>query len=159
MPDLLTWLDHRMENALRFTQEVLPRLSPTLDGAQMEIPDDLSVADNGLAFSGERQELDHLWFEVLEREGGDVYHEFRAVRLLYLAAIPLNVRSEQGALAKMRTVLRGLYNAQIDLVYLVAGIYHPRRLGIVQCYGAVGRPVRSCCRPGMFICSSCWPVR
>ena len=95
--------------------------------------------DNGLIFADGRDKLDALWFEVVEREGGQTYHEFRAVRLLNLVGIPLNVRHDQGALAKMRTILRGLYNAQVDIVYLVAGIYHPRRLGIVQCYGAAGR--------------------
>jgi hypothetical protein len=139
MSDLLTWLDRRMENALRFAQNVLPRLSSTFSSARLEIPNDLTVVDNGLVFVGDRQELDYLWFEVIEIEGGEIYHEFRVVRLLHLVAIPFNVRSEQGALAKMRTVLRGLYNAQIDIIFLVAGIYHPRRLGIVQCYGTVGR--------------------
>jgi len=80
-----------------------------------------------------------MWFQVREHEGGKDYHEYRAIRLMHLASIPLNVRSDQGALAKMRTVLRGLYNAKVDIAYLVAGIYHPQRLGIVQCYGAVGR--------------------
>ncbi|MBM3126913.1 MAG: hypothetical protein FJZ87_17900, partial [Chloroflexi bacterium] len=139
MPDLLTWLDGRMESALQITQDILPRLSASFSSAHIDTPDDLTIADNGLVFAGDRQELDHLWFEVFEREGGQVYHEFRVVRLLHLVAIPFNVRSEQGALAKMRTVLRGLYNAHVDLAYLVAGIYHPKRLGIVQCYGAVGR--------------------
>src|SRR5664280_798345 len=78
-------------------------------------------------------------FQVTEHEGGKDYHEYRAIRLMHLASIPLNVRSDPGALAKMRTVLRGLYNAKVDIAYLVAGIYHPQRLGIVQCYGAVGR--------------------
>src|SRR3972149_10690559 len=110
MPDLLTWLDQRTESALHFAQDILPHLSASLSSAQMEIPDDLTVADNGLVFAGDRQELDYLWFDVIEREGGQVYHEFRAVRLLHLVAIPFNVRSEQGALAQMRTVLRGLYN-------------------------------------------------
>ncbi len=139
MPDLLTWLDQRMENALQFAQNILPRLSASFSSAHIKTPDDLTIVDNGLVFAGDSQELDHLWFEVFEREGGQVYHEFRTVRLLHLVAIPFNVRSEQGALAKMRTVLRGLYNAHVDLAYLVAGIYHPMRLGIVQCYGAVGR--------------------
>src|SRR5258706_3505781 len=141
MTELLTWLDQRMERALHFAQNIVPRLSASFASAQMEIPDDLTVADNGLVFAGDRQELDYLWFEVIEQEGGKAYHEYRVVRLLHLVAIPSNVRSEQGALAKMRTVLRGLYNAQIDLIFLVAGIYHPRRLGIVQCYGADGRAI------------------
>ena len=38
-----------------------------------------------------------------------------------------------------RTVLRGLYGAEVELVYLVAGMFHPKRLGIVQLYGVIGR--------------------
>jgi hypothetical protein len=128
-----------MQDTLRFAQNVLPRLSNSFSSAQMDIPNDLTIVDNGLVFVGDQQELDYLWFEVIETEGGKIYHEFRVVRLLHLVAVPFNVRSEQGALAKMRTVLRGLYNAQIDIVFVVAGIYHPRRLGIVQCYGTIGR--------------------
>jgi len=139
MPDLFSWIDQRMSSALQTAEAYLPRLEQALAGARLEVPADLEVLENGLVYVPGRDELETLWFHVLEREGGRVYESYRAVHLMHLAAIPLNVRGDQGALAKMRTVLRGLFNARVDIAYLVAGIYHPARLGIVQCYGAVGR--------------------
>lgn len=139
MPDLFSWIDQHFASAVRAAETLLPRLRQALAGARLDIPDDLEVHGNGLVYAAGRDELETMWFQVTEREGGREYHEYRAIRLMHLAAIPLNVRSDQGALARMRTVLRGLYNARVDIAYLVAGIYHPERLGIVQCYGAVGR--------------------
>jgi hypothetical protein len=136
MPDLLTWLDQRMQATFEIVQSVLPRLQSFVQSSRLEIPDDLQIVDNGLRYSDGKPELDVLWFEVMENEGGRTYHEFRAVRLLHLVGIPFNVRHDQGSLAKMRTILRGLFNAKVDITYLVAGLYHPTRLGIVQCYGA-----------------------
>ena len=139
MPDLFSWINGRLNSAVQAAEALLPRLEQTFRGAHLEVPDDLDVSANGLIYAPGKPQLDYLWFEVTEREGGKAYHEYRAMQLMHLASIPLNVRGDQGALAKMRTVLRGLYNAKVDIVYLVAGIYHPERLGIVQCYGAVGR--------------------
>jgi hypothetical protein len=139
MPDLFSWIDQRINAALQAAETILPNLQKALQGACLEVPDDLEISANGLVYVPGKARLDYLWFEVIEREGGKTYHEYRAMRLMHLASIPLNARSDQGALAKMRTVLRGLYNAKVDIVYLVAGIYHPEQLGIVQCYGAVAR--------------------
>jgi hypothetical protein len=47
----------------------------------------------------------------------------------------MEARRDAGLLQKMRTVLRGLYGSQVDLVYLAAGIYHQPGIGILQCYG------------------------
>ena len=139
MPDLFSWIDQRLSAAVQAAETVLPRLQQAFQKAHLEVPDDLEVVANGLEYVPGKDELDYLWYQVQEHEGGKTYDEYRAVRLMHLASIPLNVRGDQGALAKMRTVLRGLYNAKVDIVYLVAGIYHPNRLGIVQCYGTVGR--------------------
>ena len=139
MPDLFSWIDQRISAAVQAADTVLPLLQKALLGAHLDIPQDLEVQANSLVYTPGKDELDYLWFQVTEHEGGKDYHEYRAIRLMHLASIPLNVRGDQGTLAKMRTVLRGLYNARVDIVYLIAGIYHPERLGIVQCYGAVGR--------------------
>ncbi|NJC87295.1 MAG: serine-rich protein [Desulfuromonas sp.] len=139
MPDLFSWINGRINSAVQAAEALLPKLEQAFRGAHLEVPDDLDVTANGLVYAPGKPQLDYLWFEVTAREGGKAYHEYRAMRLMHLASIPLNARGDQGALAKMRTVLRGLYNAKVDIVYLVAGIYHPERLGIVQCYGAVGR--------------------
>jgi len=139
MPELFNWIDQRISAAVQAAETILPRLQQVFQGARLDIPQDLEVQANSLVYAAGKDELDYMWFQVREHEGGKDYHEYRAIRLMHLASIPLNVRSDQGALAKMRTVLRGLYNAKVDIAYLVAGIYHPQRLGIVQCYGAVGR--------------------
>jgi len=64
----------------------------------------------------DRNELDYLVFRVTEREGPREYEGYRAVRLLQLRYISLEARRDAGLLQKMRTVLRGLYGAQVDLV-------------------------------------------
>ena len=98
------------------------------------------MLDNGLIYEeGNNERLKIMWFKVLEREGGQAYPLFRVVRLMQLRLIPMDVRADPGVLARMRSVLRGLYGAEVELVYLVAGMFHPRRLGIVQLYGVVGR--------------------
>ena len=100
----------------------------------LNIPNDLEVEGTELHFN-EKNELDYLLFQVTEREGGKVYEGFRAVRLLQLRYIALEARRDAGLLQKMRTVLRGLYGAQVNLVYLAAGVFKNPRIGIVQCYG------------------------
>ena len=116
------------------------RLGQTFSDATLLTPDDLDVLDNGLVFDvTNAQRLKYMWFHVSEREGGRAYQEYRVVQLLQLRLIPMDVRADPGVLARMRTVLRGLYGAEVELVYLVAGMYHPKRLGIVQLYGVIGR--------------------
>ena len=100
----------------------------------LSIPNDLEVHGTELLFN-DRNELDYLLFQVIEREGGKEYIGYRAVRLLQLRYISLEARRDAGLLQKMRTVLRGLYGAQVDLVYLAAGVFNNPKVGIVQCYG------------------------
>jgi hypothetical protein len=100
----------------------------------LNIPNDLEVRGTELLFN-DRNELDYLLFQVIEREGGKEYVGYRAVRLLQLRYISLEARRDAGLLQKMRTVLRGLYGAQVDLVYLAAGVFNNPKVGIVQCYG------------------------
>ena len=100
----------------------------------LSIPNDLEVEGTELHFN-DRNELDYLVFRVTEREGTREYQGYRAVRLLQLRYISLEARRDAGLLQKMRTVLRGLYGAQVDLVYLAAGVFKNPNVGIVQCYG------------------------
>ena len=100
----------------------------------LSIPNDLEVEGTELHFN-KQNELDYLIFHVTEREGKREYQGYRAVRLLQLRYISLEARRDAGLLQKMRTVLRGLYGAQVDLVYLTAGIFKNPKIGIVQCYG------------------------
>lgn len=100
----------------------------------LSIPNDLEVHGTELCFN-DKNELDYLIFQVTEREGGQEFDGYRAVRLLQLRYISLEARRDAGLLQKMRTVLRGLYGAQVDLVYLAAGVFQNPKIGIVQCYG------------------------
>lgn len=128
-----------MNTNSRAVQEFLPRLQKAFDHATLDVPDDLEVMEFGHQITKDGDQLDYLWYRLVEREGGMTYPSYRVIRLLRLESIPLNVRNDQGALARMRTVLRGVFNAGVDIVYLVAGIHHPERIGIVQCYGVVGQ--------------------
>jgi hypothetical protein len=100
----------------------------------MTIPNDLEIEHTELLFTPDN-ELDALIFKVIEREGGREYRGYRVVRLLQLQYISLEARRDAGLLQKMRTVLRGIYGAKVNLVYLAAGIFHNPEIGILQCYG------------------------
>jgi hypothetical protein len=100
----------------------------------LSIPDDLEVDGTQMHFN-DRDELDYLILRVTERDGTREYQGYRAVRLLQLRYISMEARRDAGLLQKMRTVLRGLYGAQVDLVYLAAGVFKNPNIGIVQCYG------------------------
>ncbi len=104
--------------------------------ATLHLPDDLQVDQSGVAFVDGKDQLDYLWFQVVEKEGGRAYPGYRVVRLLQLRYIPLEARADAGLLQKMRTALRGMYSAGVNLVYLAAGIFSGESpVGIVQCYG------------------------
>ncbi|MBA4363866.1 MAG: hypothetical protein C0411_24500, partial [Pseudomonas sp.] len=139
MSGFVDWLNKRINSTTEAAEGLLGNLQRSLSGASMTIPDDLDVLDSGLVFVDGLDELDYIWFHVREKEAGKVYDEYRASALMHLFAIPLDARGDQGAVNKMRTALRGVCNAGVDIVYLVAGIFHPERLGIVQIYGVVGR--------------------
>ena len=101
------------------------------------IPNDLVVERSGVCFVDGQDELDYLWYQLREREGGAEYAGYRVVRLLQLSFLPLEARTDPGLLQKMRTVLRGLYGSQVNFLYLAAGIFNHQQppVGIVQCYG------------------------
>ena len=134
------WIETSTTKVSQAISRAMPRIQESFGGSVLLTPDDLEVLDNGLIYEeGNNERLKIMWFKVLEREGGQAYPLFRVVRLMQLRLIPMDVRADPGVLARMRSVLRGLYGAEVELVYLVAGMFHPRRLGIVQLYGVVGR--------------------
>jgi hypothetical protein len=54
---------------------------------------------------------------------------------MMLTYLPKEAREQMTLLEKMRKVLKGVHNARVDLVYLVAGMFSKPKAGIVQCYG------------------------
>jgi hypothetical protein len=105
--------------------------------AQEEVPQDLDVLATDIEYD-DRGEMRYIWFELAEREGGRLYRYHKAVRLLALDYIPRQAREQVHLLEKMRKALKGLYNAQVDFLSLVAGIFTDPYLGILQCYGVQG---------------------
>lgn len=59
----------------------------------------------------------------------------RAVRLKELAYLPLEAREDPDILGKQWAAMRGLYHGDVDFIYVAAGLYQPRHVGIVQFYG------------------------
>lgn len=142
---LSQWIESHVSTATRTVERLMPYLKDYMSCASPAelAPEDLVVMDSDMVYINypnvdhADMAVDYLWFHVIEKEGGNIYDEYRVVKFLQLQAIPLNARADIGAVAKMETVLRGVANSKVDIVYLVAGIYHPVRLGIVQCYGMV----------------------
>jgi hypothetical protein len=121
-----------MANILNHISQKIPWIrSPQM----LAIPDDLRIQQAGIQFDPDRHELEYIWLNLVEQEAGQVYRGYRVIRLMQLIYIPMDVRRDAGLLQKMRTALRGVYGAGVNLVYLAAGIFEPA-IGIVQCYGA-----------------------
>lgn len=138
MADLNTWITNRIVKTARTMDSLLAGVRSTFKDGTITIPDDIDLLEQELVCNPQTTELDHMRFHVIEREGGKSYDQHRVVRLLQLRAIPLDARGDVGAVAKMQKILRGIANANMDVVYIVAGIFRPERLGIVQFYGVVG---------------------
>jgi hypothetical protein len=117
---------------IKRVQELIPKWLHPADTAVLA-PNDLTVHASQVVFDGDR--LDHLWFQVTEREAGKEWTGYRVVRLLHVKFIPVEARSNAGLLQKMRSVLRGVNGANVNLVYVAAGIFDEPAVGIVQCYG------------------------
>ncbi len=105
-------------------------------------PDDLTIVSNGLLLASDERgvlqdKLDHLWFEVTEREAGQTYAGWKVVKLVMLRFLPQDARKDAGLVAKTKAALVGLYNSRVrfDLVQVVAGMFEPVELGVMQCYG------------------------
>jgi hypothetical protein len=99
-------------------------------------PPDLEVHESGVASTPDGA-MDYFWAQLTERENGQTFSGYRIVRLLQVRAIPVEARSDAGLLQKMRSVLRGLGGAKVNLAYLAAGIFDDPPLGIIQCYGVI----------------------
>ncbi len=95
------------------------------------LPDDLQILDTREAYDAEHR-LEYYAYEL--RVDGRPLH--RVVRLQMLTYLPHPARTPSDILTLTRKVLKGLTSANVDFVYLVAGICDPP-LGITQCYGVL----------------------
>ncbi len=91
---------------------------------------DIEILESGV--ESENGRVKGAWFRIRTPEG----ERFRAVALRELAYIPIHQRDDPDLLGRQWAAVRGLYNAGVDAIYVAAGIFSPRRIGIVQWYGA-----------------------
>jgi hypothetical protein len=85
-----------------------------------------------------RRQMDYIWLQVTERENGKEYSRLSGDSPFANQEHPARIPLRCWPLQKMRTVLRGMSGARVNLAYLVAGIFRKDPpLGIVQCYGTV----------------------
>ncbi|MBC7258722.1 MAG: serine-rich protein [Chloroflexi bacterium] len=100
------------------------------------VPVDLEVYRSEAVYDGEGR-LDHLYYDLVERESGERRRRHKVVKLVALDFLAKEAREEVLLVRRTAKALKGLYNAEVDFVYLVAGIFRPH-VGIVQCYGVQG---------------------
>lgn len=131
--DLMSALRTREAAALSYGARRLASLG-TGDAAT-RVPGDLELLEDDLVYTDHH--LDHLYFHTREVEGGRELEVHKVVRLLVLDFLPREAREQMTLLQKMRKALKGLYEAEVDFLALVCGIFEPH-LGILQCYGVQG---------------------
>ena len=93
----------------------------------------LSILDNGWCI--ENGDFCYTWYKVSDEDG---YPYFRCVALKQLDTIPVADRDDYNLLGKMWGAMRGIYNANVNLVVANAGIFRPEHIGLVQYFGAAG---------------------
>lgn len=106
-------------------------------GANGAPPQDSRLLKAGAEYDKDGK-LEYLWYYVQVRDNGAVRYEYRVVDIRLLKKIPREFRENNLVLPTMRKVLKGLYNAGIQMVVMFAGIFEPN-LGIAQFYGVRAR--------------------
>ncbi len=96
------------------------------------ISPELEILDNGITI--EEGAFRSLWFKV--RSGSSTF--FRCVSLAELTSLAVddNEIDDYNTYGKQWGVIRGMYNAGVHFVYVAAGMFHPRYVGVTQMFGA-----------------------
>jgi len=105
-------------------------------GASPSVPVDLEVYRSEAVYD-DGGRLDYLYYDLVEREGGATYRVHKAVKLVALDFLPKETREQVTLIQRMQKALKGVYSAEVDFVYLVAGMFQPYQ-GLLQCYGVQG---------------------
>lgn len=92
------------------------------------------LADSGIRFDGANGEPLYSYY-YLDTDAGPRY---RCVALRELRYLTRNDREQDDILGRQWAAVRGLYNANVNFLYAAGGIFHPRHVGVVQWYGAMG---------------------
>lgn len=87
----------------------------------------------------------HMQVPVADTTVGGILHfqrhevpglkQHRVVALKELAYLPLDAREDPDILGKQWAAMRGLYQGDVNFIYVAAGFYRPRHIGLVQLYG------------------------
>ncbi|MEA2008396.1 MAG: ATP-binding protein, partial [Chloroflexota bacterium] len=95
----------------------------------------MQILDNGIQFKD--GEIYYLWFKILDDSG---LQRCRAVAFRELRSLALDKTEPEdwNMVGKQQSALRGLYSSQTDFVYSAMGIFKPKRVGVIQYYGAAG---------------------
>jgi hypothetical protein len=93
----------------------------------------VEILDNGLQVS--HGEFEYLWLQVRDELGINLYRAI-ALRELITLSIDDTEIEDYNIFGRQWSLVRGMYNAQVDFVYTAAGIFTPLHVGVVQFYGA-----------------------
>jgi hypothetical protein len=89
------------------------------------------IVQSGLSFAD--GVFRYAWFRLVDVDGEE---RLRVVAFKELAYLPIETREDPDVLGKQWAALRGLYNAGVDFLYTVGGLFAPQHIGVVQWYGA-----------------------
>ncbi|MBI1299952.1 hypothetical protein GC175_33935, partial [bacterium] len=95
------------------------------------ITPEFSIVNSGMKYG--RSAFRYAWFRIVDDRGDE---RVRAVTFKELAYLPIETRDDPDVLGKQWAALRGLYNAGVDFLYTVGGLFAPQHIGVVQWYGA-----------------------
>src|SRR5437879_2021519 len=115
---------------------VTQRLRNLWEGALVAAPryagrlDDVDIVQARLSFTDRSDEpsgqLDHLWFELIERApDGHEWRGYRVIKLVELRYLPQEVRPDAALIQKTAGMLRGLYAASVELVIIDFAVFDP----------------------------------
>ncbi len=92
----------------------------------------LEILDNGITM--ERGKFRNLWFKVASAR----QTFYRAIALEELTSLSVDDKEidDYNTYGKQWGVIRGMYNAGVHFVYVAAGMFHPRYVGVAQMFGA-----------------------
>lgn len=91
----------------------------------------IEIINNGIETT-RAGKVNYAWYEILEN--GE--HFYRAVALRELSVLSWDKdQYEEGLLGRQWAAVKGLHNAEVNLLYAACGIFDPW-VGVVQMYGA-----------------------
>lgn len=107
--------------------------------------DDVGVLD--VTYEWDEDRLKGIAYRLAWREFVENPHDrrsweqvafWRYVSFRELVYLPVDEREVNDMMGRTHILNRGLYNANVNLIYLASGVFTPRELGVLQIYGSAG---------------------